>query len=110
MAVEIRNPQEDEFRAAMRTTEAAFGEEQKDEDFERHSKMLPRDRFLAAYDGGPVGTAASFPFTLTVPGGELAGGGGPPCAGAASRSPCCGRRRRGSTGGSATGSRRRTSI
>src|ERR1044072_5229003 len=75
MAVEIRNPQEDEFRAAMRTTEAAFGEEQKDEDFERHSKMLPRDRFLAAYDGGPVGTAASFPFTLTVPGGELSAGG-----------------------------------
>ena len=33
-----------------------------------------RDRFYAAYDGGvPVGTAADFPFTLTVPGGELRG-------------------------------------
>jgi predicted acetyltransferase len=76
VALEIRNPGEEEFRAAMRVTEAAFGEEQKDEDFERHSRMLPRDRFLAAYDGGgPIATAASFPFTLTVPGGELPTGG-----------------------------------
>jgi predicted acetyltransferase len=60
----------------MRVTESAFGEEQKDEDFERHRKMLPRDRFFAAYDGErPVGTAASFPFRLAVPGGELAAGG-----------------------------------
>ena len=74
--MEIRNPSEEELRAAMRVTESAFGEEQKDEDFERHRKMLPRDRFFAAYDGErPVGTAASFPFRLTVPGGELAAGG-----------------------------------
>jgi predicted acetyltransferase len=74
--IEIRQPGEDELRAAMRTTEAAFGEEQKDEDFQRHRKMLPRDRFFAAYEGErPVGTAASFPFRLTVPGGELAAGG-----------------------------------
>ncbi len=60
----------------MKATETAFGEEQKEEDFQRHRKMLPRDRFLAAYDGDrPVGTAASFPFRLTVPGGELAAGG-----------------------------------
>ena len=74
--MEIRNPSEEEFRAAMRVTESAFGEEQKDEDFERHRKMLPRDRFFAAYDGErPVGTAASFPFRLAVPGGELGAGG-----------------------------------
>jgi predicted acetyltransferase len=74
--MEIRNPSEEELRAAMRVTESAFGEEQKDEDFERHRKMLPRDRFFAAYDGErPVGTAASFPFRLAVPGGELAAGG-----------------------------------
>lgn len=76
MTIEIRNPSEDELRAAMQAGEAAFGEEQKDEEFERHRKMLPRDRFYAAYDGKiPVGTTASFPFGLTVPGGELAAGG-----------------------------------
>ena len=48
--MEIRNPSEEELRAAMRVTESAFGEEQKDEDFERHRKMLPRDRFFAAND------------------------------------------------------------
>src|SRR3954451_10896946 len=74
--MEIRNPSEEELRAAMRVTESAFGEEQKDEDFERHRKMLPRDRFFAAYDGErPVGTAASFPFRLAVPGGALGAGG-----------------------------------
>ena len=76
MAVEIRNPAEDELRAAMRAGEVAFGEEQKDEDFERHSKVMPRERFYAAYDGDvPVGTTASYPFTLTIPGGELRAGG-----------------------------------
>jgi len=76
MAIEIRNPSEDELRAAMQAGEAAFGEEQKDEDFERHRKMLPLDRFYAAYDGKiPVGTTAAFPFRLTVPGGELSAGG-----------------------------------
>jgi len=74
--VEIRNPSEDELRAAMRAGEAAFGEEQHEGEFERFSKMLPRDRWFAAYDGErPVGTTTSFPFQLTVPGGELAAGG-----------------------------------
>jgi predicted acetyltransferase len=68
VAIEIRNPSEDELRAAM--------EELKDEEFERHSKMLPRERFYAAYDGDvPVGATASFAFRLTVPGGELGAGG-----------------------------------
>lgn len=76
MPVEIRNPSEDELRAAMRAGEAAFGEEQHEGEFERFSKMLPRDRWFAAYDGDrPVGTTTSFPFQLTVPGGELAAGG-----------------------------------
>src|SRR3954471_8867288 len=60
----------------MQAGEAAFGEETREGEFERFSKMLPRDRWFAAYDGDrPVGTAASFPFRLTVPGGELAAGG-----------------------------------
>ncbi len=76
MTLEIRNPAEDEWRAAMRMTSAVFAEEGSDEDYERHSKMLVRDRFWVAYDGAsPVGTAADFPFTVTVPGGKLRAGG-----------------------------------
>jgi predicted acetyltransferase len=76
VGIEIRNPAEDELRAAMQAGEAAFGGEQREGEFERFSKMLPRDRWFAAYDGAqPVGTATSFPFQLTVPGGELAAGG-----------------------------------
>ena len=76
MAIEIRSPSEDELRAAMQAGEAAFGEEQREGEFERFSKMLARDRWFVAYDGDrPVGTTTSFPFRLTVPGGELAAGG-----------------------------------
>jgi predicted acetyltransferase len=76
VSVEIRNPAEAEWRDAMLMTTAVFGDEPRDEDFERHTKMLVRDRFWTAYDGDvPVGTAADFPFTLTVPGGELRAGG-----------------------------------
>jgi predicted acetyltransferase len=74
--IEIRNPSEDKLRAAMHAAEASFGEEQKDEDFDRHRKMLPLERFYAAYDGDiPVATTASFPFKLSVPGGEVAAAG-----------------------------------
>ena len=52
MGIEIRNPSEDELRAAMQAGEAAFGEETRDSEFERFSKMLPADRWFAAYDGG----------------------------------------------------------
>jgi predicted acetyltransferase len=74
--VEIRSPAEDELRGAMSATMTVFAEEHRDDDFERHSKMLPRERFFTAYvDGRPVGTTASLPFRLTVPGGELGAGG-----------------------------------
>ena len=76
MDIEIRNPSADELRAAMGAAQVAFAEAPNDDDFERHSRMLPLDRFYAAYDdGAPVGTAADFAFRLTVPGGELAAGG-----------------------------------
>jgi predicted acetyltransferase len=72
MAIEIRNPSEEELRAAMMAGSSAFGDELKDGDYERYSTTLPLDRFYAAYDGGrPVGTTASFDFELTVPGGFL---------------------------------------
>lgn len=76
MTIEIRNPAADELRAAMEATHVTFAEALSDENFERHGKMLPLDRFYAAYDDGlPVGTAADYAFRLTVPGGELAAGG-----------------------------------
>jgi predicted acetyltransferase len=76
MNVEIRNPSADELRTAMGAAQVAFAEAPNDDDYARHSKMLPLDRFYAAYDDGtPVGTAADFPFLLTVPGGELPAGG-----------------------------------
>ncbi len=60
----------------MHAGEASFGEQPKEEDYERHRKMLPLDRFYAAYDGDtPVATSADFPFRLTVPGAELGAGG-----------------------------------
>src|SRR5690348_446563 len=60
----------------MEMTMTVFADEPRDEDFGRFMKTLERERFYAAYDGdAPVGTAADFAFTLTVPGGELAAGG-----------------------------------
>jgi predicted acetyltransferase len=76
LTVEIRSPAQDEWRAAMQMTSSVFGDELKDEEFERFTKALVRERFYAAYDGDvPIGTAADFPFSLTVPGGELGAGG-----------------------------------
>ena len=70
MSLEYRSPTEDEFASVLRTTHSAFGEDLKDEDLERHRKMMPLDRLLAAWDGGrPVGVTASYPFELTTPGG-----------------------------------------
>jgi predicted acetyltransferase len=76
MAIEIRSPSQDELVAAMRAGEASFGDAPQEDDVERHRKTMPEDRFLAAYDNGrPVGTAAAFPFELTIPGGRLPAGG-----------------------------------
>ena len=74
--VEIRNPELDEWRASMHAAASVFGDDLKDGDYERYTATLVRERFYTAYDGElPVGTAADFPFTLTVPGGELRAGG-----------------------------------
>jgi predicted acetyltransferase len=76
MTVVVRSPGEDELRAAMDAGSRGFGDELKDEDFERHSKTMPLDRFLTAYDDGrPVGTTGAYPFRMTIPGGELPTGG-----------------------------------
>lgn len=72
MPVEIRNPLEDELRDAMQAGTAGFGDLMRDEDFARERKMMPADRFYAAYDDGrPVGTTGSYAFELTIPGGVV---------------------------------------
>jgi predicted acetyltransferase len=72
MSIEIRCPAEDEFRDAALAVSVAFGDELRDDDLERERKVMPLDRFLAAYDDGkPVGAAASYPFEVTIPGGTI---------------------------------------
>jgi predicted acetyltransferase len=72
MTIEIRAASGDDLRAAMTAGTTAFGEELQDDDFERHSKAMAAERFLVAHDGRrPVGTTASYAFTMTIPGGEL---------------------------------------
>lgn len=76
MSIEIRNPAADELRAAMGAAMVAFGDEQKDEDFERSRALMPLERFLCAYeDGVPAGAAGAYPLRLTIPGGEVAAAG-----------------------------------
>ncbi|HLF68450.1 MAG TPA: GNAT family N-acetyltransferase [Gaiellaceae bacterium] len=71
MALEYRTPTDGELEVVLRATYAAFGEEMKEGELERQRKLMPADRVLAAWeDGRPVGTAASYPFELTVPGGS----------------------------------------
>ncbi len=71
MSVEYRSPTAEELETALRTTHAAFGADLPEDDLERQRAWMPPDRVLAAWDDGrPIGTAASFPFELTVPGGS----------------------------------------
>ena len=70
MTLEYRSPTADELGTVLATTHAAFGDEMRDDDLDRQRPSMPPDRVLAAWDDGrPVGTAASWPFELTIPGG-----------------------------------------
>ncbi len=76
MALEYRNPTEDELRATFDAANVAFGNELRDDDFEIQKRELPADRVIAAFDDGhPVGLTASIAFEMTIPGGVE------PCAG-----------------------------
>ena len=76
MAIEYRNPAEDELRATFNAANVAFANELRDDDFELQKRELPTDRVFGAYDGGTaVGLAASIAFEMTIPGGVA------PCAG-----------------------------
>ena len=77
MTIEFRSAaDDDELATALRTVESAFGAEATEADIERARKTMPHDRVVVAVDDGRlVGVAASFPYSLTVPGGELGCGG-----------------------------------
>jgi predicted acetyltransferase len=70
--LEYRSPAADELASVLGATHTAFGEELKEDDIERHGRMMPPDRVLAAWDSGrPVGVTASYPFEMTTPGGSV---------------------------------------
>jgi predicted acetyltransferase len=77
MAIEYRSPSPEEgVVPALKTTTAAFGEEVRPYDVEHQPKLMPVDRVIGAFDGNvQVGTTASYPFELTIPGGQLPTGG-----------------------------------
>lgn len=71
-ALEIRASPPEDFERFARTTSAAFSDEAPAAAIEHWRVLQEYDRSLGAYEAGAlVGTAMSFPFTLTVPGGEL---------------------------------------
>jgi predicted N-acetyltransferase YhbS len=68
--LEYRSPTPEELESVLRATFSAFGEEMTAEEFAHEGRLMPVDRVLAAWhEGRPVGTAASWPFEITVPGG-----------------------------------------
>jgi predicted acetyltransferase len=76
VAIEYRNPAEEERRATFGAGSVAFAEELRDFDFETFGPEIPAERTIGAYDDGTaVGLTASIAFEMTVPGGQL------PCAG-----------------------------
>jgi predicted acetyltransferase len=77
MAVEVRRcADEEELLAALTTVESAFGEGPDEWYTDLAKKTMPVDRALLALDGGRVvGSAAAWPFSISIPGGELPCGG-----------------------------------
>ena len=71
-AIRLRQPAPDELRAWARATDAAFGEELSDAEFEHERELLELDRLIGAYDGETsVGTGGALSLRMTVPGGEV---------------------------------------
>ena len=72
MAIEVSFGPADGVRVALDTVDQAFGDLPGEEDLARERKLMPNDRILSAFDGDyAVGAAASYPFNLTIPGGQL---------------------------------------
>ncbi len=72
MTVEIETMTAADLRPAMETLEAAFGGAAHPEDVDVEVSVVDPSRFYAARDAGRiVGTAGSFAFRMTVPGGPV---------------------------------------
>jgi predicted N-acetyltransferase YhbS len=77
MTLDVRRVRdEDELASAYRTIHAVFGETLEERNIERARKTMPYERVHVALDGDSiVGVALAFPFSMTIPGGELPVGG-----------------------------------
>jgi predicted acetyltransferase len=73
MELEVRPVKHlDEFTGAVLAIGQYFGMVPNEERMQRFTTLLPLDRMYGAWsDGAIIGGAGSFPFNLTVPGGEL---------------------------------------
>ena len=68
----MRRLHTDELPEAIRRVELAFGYDSRPDDLAQDLNVLDAGRCLAVFeDGGPVATAGSFAFDMTVPGGRL---------------------------------------
>jgi predicted acetyltransferase len=72
MDLQIRTCSPEELRQFATTTDMAFGEEASEDDLESIHRILDPDRCTFAADGDQmVGTAGVFPFSMSIPGGDL---------------------------------------
>lgn len=72
MSIDVRAIRPDEFRLFLETAETSFGDQLHEEELQRVQKLFEPERCHAAFAGDVmVGTAAAYPFTLTIPGGEV---------------------------------------
>ncbi|MGD0167092.1 MAG: GNAT family N-acetyltransferase [Gaiellaceae bacterium] len=72
MSIEIRTCKEKEFAAAIGTIFQYFGTELDEEGTDDFRRILAADRVHAAFDGKEVvGSASSYPFQMTIPGGPV---------------------------------------
>jgi predicted acetyltransferase len=76
MSIQVRVCDQDDWRRFFDTCETAFGEAASDDMVERFKRIISPSDLLAAFEGDAmVGTAGAFPFTYTIPGGELSAAG-----------------------------------
>jgi predicted acetyltransferase len=76
MGLDVRIVPEEDRERWFTVCSTAFSDELHAEDVQADSKLLPVERRYGAYaDGSLVGTAADFPLTLSVPGGEVSAAG-----------------------------------
>lgn len=76
MDIEVRTIDASELRPSFAVLETAFGGHLDDDFFTFHRPFVDVDRTLGAFENATmVGTAGVVPFTMTVPGGEVAAAG-----------------------------------